>query len=99
MAAPDAADAGGADLHALQDQFIGHPLGSVAGVFEGVGQDGIFDLLSHPVRMRSSGSGKPVDKPLSPIDLEVSADLVELLTAVAHDPAGLRDVPQLLAQL
>jgi len=82
-----------------EEQLIGHPLGSVARMFKGVGQDGILHLLGYPVRMRSAGSRQTIDNALSPIDLEVAADLVELLAAVAHDPAGLRDVPQFLTQL
>tara|TARA_B100000676_G_C17994599_1_gene797004 strand:- start:1049 stop:1207 length:159 start_codon:yes stop_codon:yes gene_type:complete len=51
----------------------------MAGVFKRVIENGLLDLLGHPVGMRSLGAGQSVDKPLRPIGLEVAADLVKLL--------------------
>jgi hypothetical protein len=99
VAAPDAADAAGAHLHPAEHEVVGGALGAVARVIEGVGEDGILDLLADAVGVRTLGAGEPVEQPLGAVGLEVPADLVELLTAVAHDLAGLRHVPEFLAEL
>ena len=49
--APDTADAVVAHLDALEGQFLGYPEGAVSGMLEAVGQDGVLNLLAHPVGM------------------------------------------------
>lgn len=58
-----------------------------------------LDLLAYPVGVWSASAGQPFDQAFGAVDLVVATDLVELLPAVAHDPAGPTDVAHLLSQL
>ena len=49
VAGPYAADAGDADVHALQAEFVGDALGAVGRMLQSVGGDPGFDLFGHPV--------------------------------------------------
>jgi len=74
VAAPDAADAAGAHLHPAEDEVVSGTLGTVARMIEGVGEDGILDLLAYAVGVRILGAGEAVDQPLGAVGLEVQAD-------------------------
>jgi len=99
MALPDPALAARGDLDAAQGQLLGDPHRAVAGVGERMVEDRRLDLGRHPVGVRPAGAGQPIDQPLGPLGLEVPADLVELLPAVAHHPAGLADVAEVGGKL
>lgn len=45
--------------------------------------------------MRVARAGDPVEQAVGAVGLEVTADLVELLAAIADDAAGLADVAEL----
>jgi len=64
----------------------------MAGMGQAVIEDRLLDLFGHPVGMRWPRAGDLVEQAFGAIDLEVPADLVELLAAVAPHPAGLADV-------
>ena len=98
VALPDPAHAAGGDLDALQHQLLGNPQRPVAGMFQGVVQDGLLDLGRYPVGMRPSGAGHTVDQTVGAVSLEVATDLVELLSAVAHHLAGPGDVAEVGGQ-
>ena len=85
-------------LHAPEHELVGHPLRSVRRVRQGVGQDRLLHLRGDPVRVRAPSPRHAVQEPLGPVHLKVPSDLVELLPAVARDPARLRDVAQLLGE-
>jgi hypothetical protein len=51
-------------------------------------EHGLLDLGRHPVRVRPLAARQAIDQPLGCVGLEVAADLVELLTGVAHHFAG-----------
>ena len=95
LALPHAAHAARGDLDAAQGQLLGDPHRAVAGVAQRVIEDRRLDLGRHPVGVGAAGAGQPVDQPLGTKGLEVPADLVELLPAVAHHPAGLAHVAQI----
>lgn len=57
-----------------------------------------FDLFADAIGVRSPRPGDLVDEPLGADGLIVATDLVELLSGVAHDLAGLADVLQTLGQ-
>jgi len=62
-------------------------------------EDRLLDLLGYSVGMRWPCASNLVEQAFGAVGLEVAADLVELLTAVAHHPAGLADVAELGRQL
>ncbi len=66
---------------------------------EGVIEDGLLNLGSDPVGMRPFAAGEFVEQALSPIGLVVTANLVELLAAVADELAGFADVIELFGEL
>ena len=99
VAGPHAPHPARTDLEPSEHQLVGHPLGAVGRVFERMGQDRLLDRRRDPVRVRPLRAGQPVEQPLGAVHLEVAADLVEVLAAVAHDPARLRDVAEFLGQL
>jgi hypothetical protein len=70
----------------------------MTGMGQAVIEDRLLDVLGHPVGMRRAGAGDLVEQPLGAIGLEVAADLIELLAAVAHHPAGLADIAELGGQ-
>lgn len=90
--APDPAHTAGAHVDPLQVQVLGDAQAALGRVGEAVVQNGLLDLVRHPVRVRALRAGQAVDQPVRPVGLVVAADLVELLTAVAGDLAGLADV-------
>ena len=83
------------DLDAAQGQLLGDPQGAMAGV--GQAWSRIACSISSPTRLGcgGAGAGDPVEQPVGAIGLEVAPDLVELLAAVAHQPAGLADIAEL----
>jgi len=94
VAAPDAQDAGRGDLEARQGQFVGDAERAVAGMGECMVENRFFDILGHPIRMGHAGAGDLVEQSVGAVCLEVPPDLVKLLAAVAHHPAGLADVAE-----
>jgi len=98
VAAPDPAHAARRDLDALQHQFVGDPQRAVAGVLQGVVENGPLDIPGYPVGVRPARAGQPVDQPRRPVGLEVAPDLVELLARIAHQLAGLGHVVQVRRQ-
>jgi hypothetical protein len=66
VAAPHPAHPAGGDLHAPQHQLLGDPQGAVAGMLQTVVEDGLLDLGRHPVGVRTSGAGQPVDEASAP---------------------------------
>src|SRR5262245_11912444 len=95
VAAPDTPNPGRADLDAGQSQLIGDPQRAMAGMGQAMVEDRLLDVLPDPVGMRWAGAGDLVEQPLGAIGLEVAADLVELLAAIAHYPTGLADVAEI----
>jgi hypothetical protein len=71
----------------------------MGGVLQGVVEDRLLDLRRQPIGMRLLRAFDLVDQALGTEGLIVAADLVELLTAVADDAAGLADVAEILRQL
>jgi len=70
VASPDAADAGDADVYAVEPEFVGHTLGAMRGMLERVGEDLGFDLVGHAVRMGAPGAAPLFDQGGHPADLE-----------------------------
>lgn len=68
-------------------------------MLQGVVQDGVFDRLGYPVGVRAAGAGRAVEQALGAIGLEIAADLVELLAAVAQQLAGLGDIAKVGGRL
>jgi hypothetical protein len=93
------ADARRADGQALQAELVGDALGAVGGVVEAVGEDPGLDLRADAVRMGPAGPAALLDQGLDAADLEGAADLVEGVAVVAHQPAGLGDIAELLGKL
>ena len=89
----------GGDLDALQHQLLGNPHRPVAGMFQGVVEDGLLDLGRYPVGMLASGAGQTVDQAVGAVGLEVATDLVELLPAVDHHLTGFGDIAEVGGQL
>ena len=81
MAEPDAPDAGGAHVHTLQAELVGHALLDVGRVLKRVGEDLLLDLLGDPIRMRSLRSGLAFDE-AEPLLREARAIRQELFPAV-----------------
>jgi len=95
MALPDPAHAARGDLDVAQRQFLRHPQRSVAGVGHGMLENGLLDRLGDTVGVRIAWPGQTIEQAVCPIGLEVAADLVELLTRIAHHLAGFRDVAEI----
>ena len=74
-------------------------LGTVAGMIQAVRQDRLLDLAGDPVGVWPSGARQAIDQAVCAVGLVVASDLVELLPAVAHDPAGPGHVVELGGQL
>ena len=66
---------------------------------EGVIEDGLLNLGSDPVGMSPFTAEQFVEQALGAIGLVVTANLVELLTAVADELAGFADVIELFGEL
>ena len=74
-------------------------LSAMRRVLQRVGQDGFLDGRGHSVRVRPLRPRQPIDESVGAVQLKAPPDLVELLAAVAHDPARLRDVAEFLGEL
>ena len=92
VARPHAPEATGADLDALEHQFLCHAQAAVGGILQAVLQYGLFDLLGHPIGVRTSSARQPIYQALGPVGLVVTPNLVELLPGIAHDAAGTANV-------
>lgn len=57
-------------------------------------EDGLFDLGSGAVGVRAAGSGQAINQAVGAVGLEVSADRLALLAAVADHLAGLGNVAE-----
>ncbi len=66
---------------------------------EGVIEDGLFNLVRNPVGMSPFTAGQFVEQALGAIGLVMTANFVELLTAVADELAGFADVIELFGEL
>lgn len=97
--APYAADTARTDLGAGQAQLVGDALRAVRREAQRVVEDFLLDLGCNPVRVRMPRPALLLDEGGHAADLEGPAHLVEGVAVVAHDPAGLRDVAELLGQL
>ena len=62
-------------------------------------QDRLFDRRRNAVGVRPLGARQPVEQAVGAVQLKAPPDLVELLAAVADDPARLRDVAEFLGEL
>ena len=78
-----------ADLEPPEHQLVGHSLGPVGRMLERMGQDRLLDRGRDAVGVRSLRSRQLVEQPLVAVHLEVAADLVEVLPALAQNPARL----------
>ena len=87
------------DLEPREHQLVGHSLVPLGRMLERMGPDRLLDQGRDAVGVRSLRSRQPVEQPLGAVHLEVAADLVEVLPAVAQDPARLRDVAEFLGDL
>ena len=87
------------DLEPSEHRLVGYLLGALGGMLERMRQDRLLDGGLDAVGVRSFRSRQPVEQPLGVVDLEVAADLVEVLPAVADYPTRLRDVSEFLGQL
>jgi len=95
---PDTPDPAGGDVDFPQGEFLGDAEAAVGGPVEAVLEDGVLDLLGESVGMGFSGARKPVDEAFGAEGLEVAADLVELLSGVSHELAGLGYVVEFVGQ-
>jgi len=77
---PDASDAARAHLVPLKDKILGDTDRAMSGLLETIVEDEILEFLGESVRMGTLGARKLVQQPLGPIGLEISADLIELLS-------------------
>ncbi len=62
-------------------------------------EDGLFNLGRDPIGMSPFTAGQFVEQSLGAINLVITANLVELLTAVADELAGFADVIELFGEL
>jgi hypothetical protein len=69
------------------------------GMSQAVIEDRLLDVVGHSVGMRWPSAGDPVEQAFGAVGLEVAADLLGVLAAVAHHPTGLADVAQTGDQL
>lgn len=99
VALPHPAHTARGHLDAAQHQLLCHPHRAVAGMCQGVLQDRLLDRFGHAVGVRVARPGQPIDQPVRAVGLEVAADLVELLAAVADHLAGLGHVAEVGRQL
>ena len=95
---PDTPDPAGGDVDFAQGEFLGDAEAAVCGPVEAVLEDCVLDLLGESVGMGFSGARKPVDEAFGAEGLEVAADLVELLSGVSHELAGLGYVVEFVGQ-
>ena len=96
---PDLAYARGTDVHARKGQFVGDALGAPSGSLKTQGQYLLLDLPSYAVRIRTPRTAFLLNESGDASDLKGAAHFVERVAVVAHDPAGLRYVAELLGEL
>ena len=96
---PHATDTARTDVDALQSQFLRDPQRAMGWSGERVIEDGLLNLGSDPVRMSPFTARQFVEQALGTIGLVITADLVELLTAVADELAGFADIIELFGEL
>ncbi len=89
----------GTDVDALQSQSLLDPQRAMGWSGEGVIEDALFNLGSNPVRVRPFTAGQFVEQALGAISLVMTANFVELLTAVADELAGFADIIELFGEL
>ncbi len=65
---------------------------------EGVIEDGLLNLGRNPVGMSAFTAGQFVEQALDTIGLVMTANFVELLTAIADELAGFADVIELFGE-
>ena len=99
VALPHTTNAAGRDLQAAHTQLLFDSGGTVAGVFEGVVENGLFDFCGDAVGMGAAGAGHAVDEAVGAKGLEVAADLVELLAGIAGQFAGSGNVIEVGSEL
>ena len=99
MTLPHATHTACTDVDALQSQFLRDPQRAMGWSGERVIEDGLLNLGSDPVGMSPFTAGEFVEQALGAIGLVVTANLVELLTAVADELAGFADVIELFGEL
>jgi hypothetical protein len=96
---PHATHTARTDVDALQSQFLCDPLRAMSWSGEGVIEDGLFTLGRNPVGMSPFTAGQFVEQSLGAIGLVITANFVELLTAVADELAGFADIIELFGKL
>lgn len=99
MPLPYATHPTGTDVDTLQSQFLRDPPRAMGWSGEGVIEDGLFNLGRDPVGMRPFTAGRLVEQALGAIGLVITANFVELLTAIADEVAGFADVIELFGEL
>lgn len=99
MPLPHATHTARTDIDALQSQFLRDPQRAMSWSGEGVIEDGLFNLGSDPIGMSPFTAGQFVEQSLGAIGLVVTANFVELLTAVADELAGFADIIELFGEL
>lgn len=99
MTLPHATHTTRTDIDALQGQFLCDPQRAMGWSGEGVIEDGLFNLGRNPIRMSPFAARQFVEQALDTIGLVITADLVELLAAVADELAGFADVIELFGEL
>ena len=98
VAQPHAAHAGGGDRHPSLLELVGDANLAESGLFNGQRNDGILDLLRHPVLQYRLLAADLLQRQLAAFVVEL-LEPVEAVAAVAHHLAGLADVAQLLGKL
>ncbi len=96
---PHATHTARTDVDALQSLFLRDPQRAMGWSGERVIEDGLLNLGSDPVGMSAFTAGEFVEQALGAIGLVVTANLVELLAAVADELAGFSDVIELFGEL
>ena len=99
LAQPNTADAGRIDVDTLEPELIGDALGAVGGLLETQGEDLLRNGLGDSIGVRIFRSPSLLDQSCNATDFEGLLDLVEGITMVVHDLAGLGDVAQYLGEL
>lgn len=77
---------------------MGDPQRAVSRPDEGVIEDGLFNLGCNPIGMSPFTARQFVEQAIGAIDLVITANFVEQLTAVADELAGFADVIELFGE-
>ncbi len=96
---PHATHTARTDVDALQSQFLRDSQRAMSWSGEGVIEDGLFNLGRNPIGMSPFTTGQFVEQPLGAIGLVITANFVELLTAIANELAGFADIIELFGEL